>query len=139
MVTVDTFKRGLNKGLSTTWTLSKVVVPIYVAVTFLSFTPLLGKIASLGSPFMKWVGLPGEAALAIVMGNVLNLYAALGVMASLSLDSRETTIISMMLLLSHTIFIESAVAAKCGINPWLIGGGRFILCLISGVVLNIIL
>lgn len=74
MVTVETFKRGLYKGLSTTWSLSKVVVPIYVAVTFLSFTPLLQKIASFFAPLMKWVGLPGEASLAIVMGNVLNIY-----------------------------------------------------------------
>lgn len=137
MVTVDTLKRGLHKGLSTTWVLSKVVVPIYVLVTFLSFTPALGMIAEFCAPFMKYVGLPGEASLALVVGNILNIYAALGVIASLQLDPREITIIAMMLLLSHTIFVESAVAGKCGINPYLIGLTRIVLAIISGVLLNI--
>lgn len=139
MVTVDTLKRGLHKGLSTTWVLAKVVVPIYVAVTFLSFTPMLNKIADACAPFMKYVGLPGEASLAIVMGNVINLYAALGVMATLHLNPRETTIIAMMLLFSHTIFVESAVAGKCGINPWFVGIGRFVLAVLAGVILNLLL
>ncbi|SHE85640.1 nucleoside recognition domain-containing protein [Desulforamulus putei] len=139
MVSVNTLKRGLHKGIATTWLLTKVVVPIYVAITFLSFTPVLNKIAEDCAPFMKYVGLPGEASLAIVLGNVVNLYAALGVMASLHLNPRETTIIAMMLLLSHTIFVESAVAGKCGINPWIVGISRFIFAVIAGVLLNILL
>ena len=110
MVTIDTFKRGIHKGLSTTWVLSKVVVPIYVAVTFLSFTPLLEKIADLCAPFMKYLGLPGEASLALVVGNVLNMYAAIGVIVSIHLNPREITIIAMMLLFSHTLFVECAVS-----------------------------
>lgn len=137
MVTVDTLKRGLYKGLSTTWVLSKVVVPIYVLVTFLSFTPVLAKIAELCEPFMKYVGLPGEASLALVVGNALNIYAALGVITSLHLNPREVTIIAMMLLMSHTIFVESAVAGKCGINPYLIAALRMVLAIISGIILNI--
>ncbi|AEF94429.1 nucleoside recognition domain protein [Desulfotomaculum nigrificans CO-1-SRB] len=139
MVTIDTFKRGLNKGLTTTWELSKVVVPVYVAVTFLSFTPLLNKIAEFCAPFMEYVGLPGEASLAIVVGNAINIYAALGVITSLHLNAREITIIAMMLLMSHTIFVESAVAGKCGINPWFIGLGRFAIGIAAGFILNIIL
>lgn len=139
MVTIDTFKRGLHKGLTTTWMLSKVVVPIYMMVTLLSFTHVLNKIAELCTPFMKFIGLPGEASLAIVIGNVLNIYGALGVMASIDLNTRETTIIAMILLLSHTIFIESAVAGRSGINPWLVGLSRFAIAIITGVILNILL
>ncbi|GAB6157790.1 nucleoside recognition protein [Desulfotomaculum varum] len=139
MVSVNVIKRGLYKGIATTWLLTKVVVPVYLAVTFLSFTPLLNKLAILCAPLMKYLGLPGEASLAIVLGNAVNLYAALGVMASLSLTSREVTIIAMMLLLSHTIFVESAVAGKCGINPWIVGGCRFVFSVIAGIFLNQVL
>lgn len=139
MITTDTFKRGFHKGLSTTWLLAKVVVPIYVLVTFLSFTPFLKQIADFCSPFMKYIGLPGEASLALVVGNVLNIYGALGVMSSLQLNAKEINIIALMLLLSHTIIVESAVAGKCGINPWFIGLSRIILAILAGIILNIVL
>lgn len=139
MVTIDTLKRGLHKGLSTTWLLTKVVVPIYVLVTFLSFTPVLNHIADFCSPLMKYVGLPGEASLALVVGNVLNIYGALGVISSLQLNVKEINIIALMLLLSHTIIVESAVAGKCGINPWFIGLCRVILAILAGIILNLLL
>lgn len=136
MVTMDTLKRGFHKGLSTTWMLSKVVVPIYVAVTILSFTPLLGKVADFCAPFMKYVGLPGEASLALVIGNSLNMYAAIGVITSLHLEPREITIIAMMLLFSHTLPVECAVAGKSGINPWIICLGRITIAILAGIILN---
>lgn len=139
MVTIDTFKRGLHKGLSTTWVLSKVVVPIYVLVTLLSFTPAIDHIARFCAPFMQYLGLPGESSLALVVGNALNIYAALGVISSLQLDNREITIIAMMLLMSHTIVVESAVAGKCGINPWFVGLTRVLLAILSGLLLNLFL
>ncbi|AQS59555.1 nucleoside recognition domain-containing protein [Desulforamulus ferrireducens] len=139
MVTIDTLKRGLHKGLSTTWLLTKVVVPIYVLVTFLSFTPVFNHIADFCSPLMKYVGLPGEASLALVVGNVLNIYGALGVISSLQLNVKEINIIALMLLLSHTIIVESAVAGKCGINPWFIGLCRVILAILAGIILNLLL
>ena len=46
MITADTFKRGLNKGLTTTWELAKVVIPVYILVTFLKHTPALGWLAA---------------------------------------------------------------------------------------------
>lgn len=37
MITSDTFRRGLHKELFTTWELAKVVVPVYILVTFLKY------------------------------------------------------------------------------------------------------
>ncbi len=139
MITAETFKRGLNKGLTTTWELTKVVVPVYVFVTFLSYTPILNWLAEICRPFMGLVGLPGEASLALVLGYVLNIYAAIGVITSLSLTSKEITIIAVMLLLCHSLFMETAINKKTGVNATLIVAIRLVLSFISGVFLNLLL
>lgn len=139
MITADTFKRGLNKGLTTTWELAKVVIPVYILVTFLKHTPALGWLAAACAPAMSLLGLPGEASLAIVLGNVLNLYAAIGVMSTLTLTHKQVTILAVMLLLCHTIFIETAVSRRLGINPWVVAPARFALSMAAGVFLNLVM
>jgi len=132
-------KRGLLKGLDTTWKLTKVVVPVYFFVTFLKYTPALDWIAGGCTPFMSVVGLPGEASIAIVLGNFIILYAALGAIASLELGAKEVTVIAMMLLLSHSSFIESAVSQQTGISGVAMGFFRLTVSILMGIILNLIL
>lgn len=132
-------KRGLYKGLDTTWKLTKVVVPVYFFVTLLKYTPALEWIAESCEPFLSVVGLPGEASIAIVLGNFLNLYAAIGAIASLELGTKEITVIAMMLLLSHSSFIESAVSQQTGISGVAIGFFRLVFSILIGIILNFVL
>jgi len=139
MPLTNAIKRGLLKGLDTTWKLTKVVVPVYFFVTVLKYTPALEWIAGVCAPFMSVVGLPGEASIAVVLGNFINLYAALGVIVSLGLGTKEVTIIAMMLLLSHSSFIESAVSQQTGINGLAMGLLRLAISVIIGIFLNLVL
>jgi len=134
-----TVLNGIKSGLKTTWLLTKIIVPVYFFITFLKHTPVLGWISSIFSPVMKLVGLPGEAAIALVLGNTVNLFAAIGAIASLTLTSKEATIIAVMLSFSHSLFMETAVVKKTGISVSIVLGIRFGLAIISGIVLNIIL
>src|SRR5690625_691237 len=85
---------------------------------------------------MKLIGLPGEAAMPLVLGNALNLYAGIGAIVSFEFTVKEVFILAMMLSFSHNLFIESAVAARVGVNWWLISGIRIGLALISGLLIN---
>ncbi len=135
----ETLLNGLKSGLRTTWLLTKIIVPIYFFVTFLKYTHVLEWIARIFEPIMRFVGLPGEAAIALVLGNTVNLFAAVGAIAGLSLTIKQTTIIAVMLSFSHSLFMETAVAKKTGINVYLVLGIRFTLAIVSGIVLNILL
>ena len=64
--------------------------------------------------FRNHLGLPGEAALAYVTGYFVNVYAAISVAASLELDVRAMTILSVMVLCSHNMITETAVQKKSG-------------------------
>ncbi|MFA5524369.1 MAG: nucleoside recognition domain-containing protein [Tissierellales bacterium] len=135
----QTLVNGLKNGLETTWTLSKIIVPVYFAVTVLKHTLLLEAISNVFKPFMNIVGLPGEAAIVLVLGNMVNLYATLGAIATLALTSKEITIIAVMLSFSHSLFMETAVAKKTGINVAIILIIRISLAIVSGLILNLFL
>ncbi len=131
-------QRGLKQGLQTTWTLGKVIFPITLIVTILQFTPVLPWFIQLLEPVMHWIGLPGEAALPLVLGNVLNLYAAIGAIISFEFTVKEVFIMAMMLSFSHNLFVESAVATRVGVSWWVIVGVRVGLALLSAVVINLL-
>lgn len=136
---MESTKRGFKKGLITLWRLTKIIVPVYFFVTFLKMTPLLGLISSWFQPTMKLIGLPGEASLALVLGNFINLYAGIGVITSLSLNIKQITILAVMLSFSHSLLLESAVAKRTGVSLFIVVLIRLVLAIASGVVLNIIL
>lgn len=139
MLTAGTFKRGFVKGISVTWELTKIVVPVYVLVTFLKYTPALKYIAGFCEPAMRLVGLPGEASIAVVLGLFTNLYAAVGAIASLNLSSKEISTIALMLLISHSLPMETAVVQKVGMSGLVMTTIRLTLSVLTGLLLNIIL
>jgi hypothetical protein len=132
-----TLYRGLQQGGSTAWTLGKVIFPITLLVTILQFTPVLPWIIEILSPVMGLFGLSGEAAVPLVLGNALNLYAAIGAIVSFEFTVKEVFIMAMMLSFSHNLFIESAVASKVGVSWWLIVGIRVGLAILAAAVINL--
>ncbi|WLR53311.1 nucleoside recognition domain-containing protein [Bacillus tianshenii] len=130
--------RGLKAGLKTTWTLGKVIFPITLIVTFLQYTPVLPWVIEQLEPLMKWIGLSGDASIPLVLGNFLNLYAAIGAILTLDLTVKEVFILAVMLSFSHNLLIESTVAAKVGIKLWVVALVRIGLALVSAVVINLV-
>ncbi len=134
----QTIIKGLMTGIKTTWTLGKVIFSVTLIVTILQFTPVLPWIIQLISPIMGIFGLSGNAAIPLVLGNVLNLYAAIGAILSLDLTVKEVFILAMMLSFSHNLFIESTVALKVGVKIWVVLAVRLGLAFLAGVVINFI-
>jgi len=130
--------RGLQQGLKTTWTLGKVIFPITLIVTILQFTPVLPWIIDLLTPLMGLIGLSGEAAVPLVLGNTLNLYAGIAAIISFEFTVKEVFIMAIMLSFSHNLFIESAVATKVGVSWWVIVGVRVGLALLAATVINLV-
>ena len=109
---LDIVKAGCKRGLFTFWTLAKVMVPVFVAVYLLRQTPAFGAIADFFRPYMGLLGLPGDAALAVVVGNTVNLYCAIAVLAPLGLSWQQLTVASIFLGVSHSHPMEGAIMYK---------------------------
>ena len=76
---LEIFTRGARKGLNLTWELViKIVLPVYIIVSLLTYTPVIPWLSDSLSPFMSFLGLPGEAALPLVLGALVSFYAGLG-------------------------------------------------------------
>lgn len=132
-----TFLRGLKQGFTVTWTLSRVIFPITVIVTILQYTPLLPRLIDLFTPLMQWIGLPGEAAVPLVLGNSLNLYAGIAAIVSFEFTVKEVFIMAVMLSFSHNLVVESTVAVKVGLKWPIVVGIRLLLAVLAAVFINL--
>lgn len=136
---INTLKEGFMKGIKVTWQLARIVVPIYFIVTFLKHTPVIDQFSAFFAPFMKFLGLPGKAAIVLVLGSLVNLYAGVGAIASLSLSIREITILAVMLSFCHSLPVETAVSQKVGLSAPIIIIIRVITAIVLGFIFNLIL
>lgn len=128
----ESIKKGFWVGIRTTGMLAKVIVPVYFLVAFLSNYGGLQQLAAFFSPLMKFFHLPGEAALVLVLGNVVNLYAAIGAISAISLTGGQLTIIAIMLGFSHSLFVETAVINRVGVPVKIILPLRLGMMVMSG-------
>lgn len=71
-------------------------------------------ISDLLAPLMHLIGLPGEAALPLVLGALVSFYAGVGAVVPLGFDAKELTIIAAFMLAVHDIPLESAISRKAG-------------------------
>jgi len=113
-----------------------IVAPVYTVVTILKYTPVIRVFAEFMAPLMKHFGLPGEAALAVILGNIVNLYAGLGAITALKLTTAQLTVLSLMLLLSHSQILETAVFFQIRAKWWLLWFIRLVLSFAAGVGLS---
>ncbi|PTM56647.1 nucleoside recognition domain-containing protein [Desmospora activa] len=130
------WKKGLISGWSTAWELGKIIFPVTLAVSLLQHTPVIDGLVRLLTPAMSWLGLPGEAAIPLVLGNMLNLYAAIGAILTLDLTVKQVFILAVMLSFSHNLLLESAVCRRVGVNAGLVAGVRIGLAVITAVMIH---
>ncbi|MFD1423775.1 nucleoside recognition domain-containing protein [Laceyella tengchongensis] len=130
------WKKGMRAGLKTSWELSKIVLPIAIVIQVAKQTPVLEWVTERIAPFMSVFGLSGEAAIPLVLGNVLNLYAALGAMQAVDLTVKQAFILAVMLSFSHNMFIESAVCRRVGVATWAVITVRMGLAVVSALIIN---
>jgi hypothetical protein len=126
-------RAGLQRGLRTSLTLAKFILPAYVAVDFLGSTPVLPALGRLCAPLMQPLGLPGEAAMALVLGSLLNLYAAIGILAPMGLSAGQLTLCALMLGLAHSLVVETTVLKALGTRYVLLTVYRLILAVAVGL------
>lgn len=133
-----TIKDGTIVGLQTTWLLGKIIFPVTLIVGVLKYTPVLPFLIELVAPVMKIFGLSGDAAIPLVLGNFLNLYAAIGAILTLDLTVKEVFIIAVMISFSHNLLVESSIAYRVGVKLWIMLSVRIGLAILSGIVINLL-
>lgn len=132
-------RSGAHKGLKATFELAKIVVPTTIAVAILRASGLLDLFSGYCAPFMRFSGLSGDAALVLISGYLVNLYAATGVIVALQLPLREITILAVMLGFAHSLLIEVVISKRAGSPVSVILPLRVGMSLLAGVILGVLL
>ena len=133
---LNCIKSARPSALKTIWWLTKIMVLLSFAIMLLQYVGVIEWISYWLTPVFSHFGLPGEAALAYVSGYFVNCYSAIAVMTTLDLSTRAATILSVMVLCSHNMILETTVQHKTGSSVVKIIAIRTLSAFILGWVLN---
>ena len=111
---LNCIKAARPSAFKTIWWLAKIMVLSSFIILLLQYFGFIEWISYWLTPVFSSFGLPGEATLAFVSGYFVNCYAALAVIMTLDLSARAITILSVMVLCSHNMIIETTVQHKTG-------------------------
>jgi hypothetical protein len=127
---------GAKSGVVTFWDLAKVMLPALLGAIILERVGAIGALAHVAAPVMHLLGLPGSAAVPLLVAWVLNLYAAIGAMTPLGLTPHEVTVLALAILIGHNLIVESAVTQKAGMNGFVFGILRATAGLLAAAIAN---
>lgn len=128
-------KRGLRRALAATYRLLMIVVPVTLVVNLLDWTGLLHILGRWLGPVLGLVGLPGEAAVSLISGALVNVYAGIAALAPLHLTLAQLNILAVMVLVAHSLPLEGAVQQKAGVSGWRMVALRLGASFVLGVLL----
>lgn len=110
----DTFQTALP--------LFKIMIPVIIFVKLLDMVGGVTLAGELISPIMGIVGLPGEMGLVWASAMITNIYGGLIVFISIAgdvvLSTADVTVLTSMILVAHSLFVEVTIAKKAGVKIW---------------------
>lgn len=129
-------QRAFPKAAKTTWWLLKIIIPISLLVSILQYTGVINLMAVYLTPLFSVIGLPGQSAIVFISSLFLSLYAPIAIMATLQLEMREITILALMCLITHNMFVETAIQKKTGSSYLIMFLLRVVMSFVGAALLN---
>ena len=127
---------GTIKGLKSGWFLLRIMIPIYMVVVVVKYSPVMPWLEKLFQPAMKIFNLPGDAIVPIVTGAFTDEYGVVAAMGGFDFSTASITTIAMITLAFHSLPVETAVSHKIGIPALPFVVFRFISAIITGLLVG---
>ena len=135
----ESAKSALRPAFKTIVWILKLMLPITLLVAGLNYVGGIEWLSVQLAPLFRFLGLSGEAVIVFLTGVLLNIYAAIAVIATLGFDFRSVTILAVMCLIAHNLIIETAIQKKTGASAAYMVVLRLAAALFAGAMLNLIL
>lgn len=136
----DTVWKQVREAAGVSFILFRIMVPVVVAVKVLGELGLVSYIAAAFQPLMGLVGLPGEMGLVWATAVITNMYGGIVVFASIApglhMTTAQMTVIACMILLAHSMPVETTIARKSGVRIRFMIPFRLLSALVLGFLLN---
>jgi len=131
-------RAGFKKGLGTGFMLLRIMIPVYLIVVILKYSPVMPFLEGALSSSMKIFALPGEGALPLVSGVFSDEYGVVAAMKGFSFTRAEITTMAMMTLCFHSLPLEIAVGQKIGFKQQYFFPFRLFICIATGIICGLI-
>lgn len=126
--------RGLQRGGHALWVIVRVTIPTFVVMDFLKRMGVIDRIGEACAPVMTIFRLPGEAAIPVLLGLLLNVFTATAALGSLGLSGGQVTTLALMVGMAHTLVIETAVLKSAGARVSSLLAYRLLMAVAVGLV-----
>lgn len=123
---------GVVDGWRTSLRMIKFVLPLYIIVDLGKAYGLIDSLGSWCAPFMRLFGLPGESAFAFIAAALVNLYAAIAILAPLDLTPWQVTQCGVMMGIAHNLILEGGVLSSTGARGGVLTLFRVLLAALAG-------
>jgi len=107
---------GTGKGWKSFIWICKIIIPTSLLITIIQWSGLLHQVDFLLSPLMRLLNLPGEAALPIISGMLINIYAVIAMITVIPFTLGQMTLIAIFTLIAHNLIAEGIIQLKSGIG-----------------------
>ena len=85
-------------------------------MTLLQWGGLLSQVDYLLNPLMGRINLPGEAALPIIIGVLINPYTTIAMITVIPFTLGQMTLIAIFVMIAHNLIVEGVIQHRSGIN-----------------------
>lgn len=130
---------GIRNSIRTISFLLSITIPVSFVVSLLSWSGVISTVSKVFEPLFRVVGLPGEAAPSLLSGIFLNNYSAIAALQVTGLNIRQATLVAIMTLTCHNLFIETPVMKRSGSSMIVVILLRLSTALLLGWILNVLL
>ena len=110
------FLEGIKKGWGSFVWMCKIVIPLSLLVAILQWTGWLNYLDFVLNPLTRLINLPPEAALPIISGMLINLYATIAIITVVPFTIEQMTLIAVFNLIAHNLIMEGIIQHKSGMN-----------------------
>lgn len=107
---------GTRKGWNSFVWICKIIIPVSFLVALLQWSGWLHQADFLLNPLLGLINLPGEAALPIISGMLINIYAVIAIITVLPFTLEQMTLIAVFSLIAHNLIAEGVIQLKSGIG-----------------------
>ncbi len=135
----EIFYDGLKDAIKSSLGIFKIMLPVSLLMAILNYLGVISWLSVFLQPTASLLGLSGQSILVLLSGYLVNTYSAIALMLSLNLPLKEISILSSMILLSHTLPVELSIQKKAGGKMWLLFLIRVGSSILTGLILNLIL
>ena len=129
---LERLRAGVIDGWWTVFRMLKFVLPLYIIVDLCKAYGLIDSLGHWCAPFMALFGLPGETSFAFIAAALINLYAAIAVLAPLDLTPWQVTQCGVMMGIAHNLVLEGGVLSSTGARGGILTLCRILLAVLAG-------